>query len=74
MIVRLRPHLHHLHQDNLLSVGGSDCWSCEVSDCGDEFGELAVGGFALEVDDLEDITRSGLVEDGSRSFYINMLD
>ena len=48
--------------------------SVQVPQRGNELAELSVGGPAFEVDDLEDITRAGLVEDGSRSFYIDMLD
>ena len=48
--------------------------SVQVPQRGNELAELSVGGLALEVDDLEDITRAGLVEDGPRSFYIDMLD
>ena len=48
--------------------------SVQVPQRGNELGELAVGGLALEVDDLEDIARAGLVEDGSRSLYVNVID
>ena len=46
----------------------------QVSEGGKELGELAVGGLALEVDDLEHLTRAGLVEDGSRSLYVDVVD
>lgn len=48
--------------------------SVQVPQRGNELGELSVGGPAFEVDDLEDITRAGLVEDGSRSLYVNVID